>query len=113
MNTESHHTKRRKAVALQYAEGEKAPHVVASGIGYIADRIVALAGEHNVPIEENTSLAEILSQIDVGYEIPPEAYRAVAEILAFLYRTDETWKNKHKVGERIAMLLGENSEGCV
>lgn len=107
MNTVSPHTKRRKAVALQYSEGEKAPHVVASGVGYIADRIVALAAEHSVPIEENTSLADILSQIEIGYEIPPETYRAVAEILAFLYRVDEAWKRKHKIGERVAVLLSE------
>lgn len=87
--------KRKQAIALQYANGE-APRVVASGAGEIAERILALAKEHDVPIREDDALADILARLDVGFEIPPETFRAVAEILAFLYRADEEWKRRQE-----------------
>ncbi len=87
-------SKRQRAVALRYAEEDKAPKVVASGPGEIARRILELARENDVPIKKDDSLVDILSKLDVGYEIPPETYKAVAEILAFLYRTDEEWKKR-------------------
>ena len=92
MGPKSH--KRKKAVALAYEEGDKAPRVVASGAGEIAKRILELARENDVPITEDGSLVDLLAKLDLGYEIPPETYRAVAEILAFLYRTDELWRKK-------------------
>jgi flagellar biosynthesis protein len=52
----------------------------------VADRIMALAKEHNVPLREDPQLVEILSTLDLYQEIPPELYRAVAEILAFVYK---------------------------
>lgn len=90
--------KRQHAVAIQYQDGDRTPHVVATGAGFIAQRIIELAKENNVPVHEDDSLVEILSRLDVGYDIPPETYRVVAEILAFLYRTDEAWRRK-KVGQ--------------
>ena len=95
--------KRKKAVALRYAEGDRAPKVVAAGAGEIARRILELAQEHNIPIQENSTLAEILSKLDLGYEIPPETYRAVAEILAFLYRTDEAWRKRKEATHPLFM----------
>lgn len=89
--------KRLKAVALHYAEGDRAPRVLASGVGEIAKRILELAEEHNIPITRDDSLVEILSRLDLGYQIPQETYRAVAEILAFLYRTDEAWRKKKEL----------------
>ena len=86
--------KRQLAVALKYEEGQNAPHIVATGAGELAKRIIELALEHNVPVRENDSLVQILSRLQLGYEIPPETFRAVAEILAFLYRTDEYWKKR-------------------
>lgn len=95
--------KRKQAVALRYAEDDNAPRVVAAGAGEIAKRILELAEEHGVPIHRDDSLVEILSKLDLGYEIPPETYRAVAEILAFLYRTDDAWrKKKQKSGSPVA-----------
>lgn len=88
--------KRQKAIALKYDIGEKAPHVVAAGAGEIAKKILEMAKEHNIPIQENDSLVEILSKLDVGYQIPPETYRVVAEILAFLYRTDSLWRKRQE-----------------
>jgi len=86
--------KRKHAVALSYEAGDKAPRIVASGAGEIAKRILDLAKEHNIPVREDDSLVEILSKLNVGYEIPAETYKAVAEILAFLYRTDHAWRQR-------------------
>ncbi len=86
--------KRQKAIALRYQEDDNAPRIVATGAGEIARRILKLAKDNNIPIQENDDLVDILGRLDIGYEIPPETYRAVAEILAFLYRTDAVWRKK-------------------
>ena len=78
---------RRRAVALRYdAEEAAAPRVLAQGAGLVADRIIELAERSGVPIREDRDLVAILAAVDLGEEIPPETYQAVAEILAFLYR---------------------------
>lgn len=102
-------TKSRKlAVALQYAEGDRAPKVIASGAGEIAKRILDLAHEHNIPIRSDHALADILSQVRVGEQIPPETYKVVAEILAFLYKTDLKWRDR-KRREHTAFKVGAKS----
>jgi flagellar biosynthetic protein FlhB len=75
-------------VALRYhAETMPAPVVVAKGKNYLALRIRQKAIEHQVPIIENPPLARALySSVDVGQEIPPQLYRAVAEILAYIFK---------------------------
>lgn len=80
---------RPRAVALIY-DGERmpAPTVSASGKGKLAERIIELAREHNIPIRQDAALAELLSQLDVGQIIPPELYPVVAEVLAFVYRLE-------------------------
>jgi flagellar biosynthesis protein len=76
-----------KAVALKY-DGKKdwAPKVIAKGRGEIAEKIVAIAKANNIPLYEDKNLAQILEALDLETEIPPELYRAVAEVLAFIYR---------------------------
>ena len=77
----------KKAVALGYnKEKDNAPKVLATGKGSIADSIIAKAKEHNIPIKEDKDLVEILSKIDINQEIPPNLYKAIAEIFSFLYR---------------------------
>lgn len=71
------------AVALQY-DAPHAPRVVATGRGFVGEKIIAAAEAHGVPIERNPALAESLSTIALDEEIPEQLYRAVAEILAFL-----------------------------
>ncbi len=84
---------RKKAAALRYTEGvDAAPRVVARGRGWLAERMIALAREHGVPVHEDRALVEILSTLDTHEEIPPELYRAVAEVLAFIYRTNGRWR---------------------
>ena len=76
------------AVALRYdaKSGDTPPRVVASGQGEIAQQILALAREHDIPLREDAALAGALAQMDVGASIPPELFRAVAEVLAFVYQ---------------------------
>jgi len=74
------------AIALQYEKGTGAPRVVAKGKGAIGAHIVELARAHDIPIEENEILAGALSRIELGDEIPPELYKAVAEVLVFVLR---------------------------
>jgi len=72
------------AVALSYEKGNKAPVVVASGAGYLADKIIKTAEESDVPVYKDVKLAKSLSNIEIGEAIPPELYGAVAEILLFV-----------------------------
>jgi flagellar biosynthetic protein FlhB len=76
------------AVALKYdSETMPAPLVLAKGLDFLALRIRAIAEEHRIPIVENPPLAQALHRsCEVGSEIPPQLYRAVAEILAYIYR---------------------------
>lgn len=81
---------RRRAAALRYAPGEMAaPEVTATGEGAIAERIIALAREHGIPIHESPDLVRLLTQLPPDTAIPVELYRAVAEVIAFLLRTAE------------------------
>jgi flagellar biosynthesis protein len=76
-----------KAVALKYdRKKDNAPKVVAKGRGTIAERIIAVAGEHHVPMYEDQNLIEVLEALDLSTEIPPQLYQAVAEVLVFIYR---------------------------
>lgn len=76
----------KKAVALQYDRAtDSAPKVTAKGSGKIADKIVELAKAHNIPIQDDPDLIEVLSSLEINEEIPPEIYVAVAELLAFIY----------------------------
>ncbi|MEC9313554.1 MAG: EscU/YscU/HrcU family type III secretion system export apparatus switch protein [Pseudomonadota bacterium] len=73
-----------RAIALQY-DGENAPIVTASGEGAIAEEILRIAREHNIPLREDALLAELLSDLDLGEEIPPMLYRVIAEVIAYAY----------------------------
>ena len=74
------------AVALHYDRGDGAPRVVAKGRGSLGAKIIEVAKEHEIPIEENEVLAGALSHIELGDEIPAELYKAVAEVLVFVLR---------------------------
>ena len=75
------------ATALRYdlAEGA-APVVVAQGSGHVALEILRIARESDVPLRQDPALAGALATLDIGRQIPPELFRAVAEVLAFVYR---------------------------
>ncbi|MFW8601111.1 EscU/YscU/HrcU family type III secretion system export apparatus switch protein [Desulfobacterota bacterium M19] len=82
-----------KAVALRYdKESNQAPAVIGKGEGLIAERIIALARENDIPIHADADLVEVLSRLKINEEIPPETYILVAEILAFIYRANEKYQ---------------------
>ncbi len=72
------------AVALHY-DGESAPQVTAKGSGDLAEKIIAIAKKHNVPLQENNELVQLLSNLELGEKIPEALYLAVAQIIAFTY----------------------------
>ena len=77
--------KRPLAVALHY-DRTGAPRVVAKGKGSLGAKIIEVAKEHGIPIEEYEVLAGALSNVEIGDEIPAELYKAVAEVLIFVLR---------------------------
>ncbi|MCK8602370.1 EscU/YscU/HrcU family type III secretion system export apparatus switch protein [Desulfoferrobacter suflitae] len=81
------HGQRKKAVALKYQHGQdNAPKVVAKGGGIVAEKIIELARQHNVHITRDQHLVEVLATLEVYREIPVELYKAVAQILIFVYK---------------------------
>jgi flagellar biosynthesis protein len=85
----------KKAVAILYNEDEGiAPKVIASGKGLIAEKIIATAEEAGIHIQQDPNLVELLAKVDIGEEIPVELYQTVAEVLAFVYRVNEKFKEK-------------------
>ena len=78
-------TKSKLAVALHY-DKTGAPRVVAKGKGAIGAKIIEVAKEHDIPIQENEVLAGALSNVELGDEIPADLYKAVAEVLIFVMR---------------------------
>ena len=85
--------KLKSAVALKYhTETDAAPRVTAKGEGLVAERIIELAKENEVPIKEDPDLVQILSQVDINKEIPPPVYKVVAELLAFVYKLNRKYQ---------------------
>jgi len=76
---------RKSAVALAYNERSKSPRVVAKGYGQLAERIIERAKDAGVFVHDSPALVSLLMQVDLDKQIPQELYRAVAEILAFVY----------------------------
>jgi flagellar biosynthesis protein len=80
----------KKAVALQYEMGQdRAPRVTAKGRGYVAEKIIEVAKEHHIPLHEDREMVQVLDALDLDMEIPTELFRAVAEVLAFIYRMNK------------------------
>jgi flagellar biosynthesis protein len=78
---------RKHAAALRYdAELGGAPRVIAAGSGELADRIIALAEEHGIPVRDDAPLAEALARLQLEAEVPEELWAAVAEALVWAYR---------------------------
>jgi FlhB-like protein len=80
----------KRAVALRYeADRDYAPRVVAKGDRLVAEQIVAIAQEHGIHIHEDPDLVAVLAKLDIDAQIPEELFRAVAEVLAFVYRLNQ------------------------
>ena len=81
------------AAALKYdTRKDAAPKVIAKGQGTIAEKIIELAKKNNVPIKSDPGLVHILSKLDIDEQIPLELYKAVAEVLAFVYSANDRYR---------------------
>jgi flagellar biosynthesis protein len=97
MNSKDQKNLHKKAVALRYdPEKDRAPKVAAKGTGLIAEKIIELARQNGIPIQEDPALIQILSQLDLNQEIPPSIYLVVAEILAFIYSVNNQYHGSRK-----------------
>ena len=85
-----------RAVALRYDPTNGAPVIVESGMGYLAERIVETASEAGVPVYEDNSLATVLSQMELGKEIPEELYQAIVEIYLYFLKFDPSDPEKYR-----------------
>lgn len=85
-----------RAVALRYGAGDGAPVIVASGMGHLAEKIVEVASDNGVPVYEDTSLATVLSQMQLGREIPEELYQAVVDIYLYFLEFDPNDPEKYR-----------------
>ena len=92
----------RNAVALSYRASDRSPRVVAKGQGPIAEEIIRRAGEAGVYVHQSTELVGILMRVDLDRHIPPELYFVVAELLAWLHRTEHSRKTARANGVGIA-----------
>ena len=90
-----------KAVALKYQPGDAAPKVVASGKGYVAEKIIENAENSDVPIYQDSALADELTRLDLGDDIPPELYEIVAQVLIYVSDLDRKESLKRKASQLI------------
>ncbi len=84
-------TPQRKAVALKYeAERDLAPKVIAKGRGHVAEHILETAQKNSVPVYQDKTLVNMLMALEIDREIPPELYKAIAEVMAYVYKMDKS-----------------------
>lgn len=101
----------RRVVALQYGPGQSAPVIVASGMGNMAEKIVEVATDSGVPVYEDNSLATVLSQMELGREIPKELYEAIVEIYVYFlnFDPDDPEKFRRQRAQRLEQKKEEKS----
>ena len=85
---ENKELERKTAVALSYDVGDTAPKILATGKGYVAEKMIEVAKQENVPLHKDEKLANTLSKLEIGDYIPKELYGVVAEILVFVDRVE-------------------------
>ena len=81
--------KNKTAVAIEYNPGEDAPKIIATGKGWVADKMLEVAKETGVPVHKDEKLAKTLSKLELGEYIPTELYQVVAEVLLFVDKMDQ------------------------
>ncbi|MBM7618972.1 flagellar biosynthesis protein [Bacillus tianshenii] len=85
---------RKKAVALKYDKAKhSAPVVSAKGRGIVAENIIQEAVKHNIPLQEDSALIEMLLEVELNESIPEELYEVIAEVLSFVYQLHQKEKN--------------------
>ncbi len=89
--------KAKMAVALSYNNKiDSEPKVIAKGSGHVAENIIEQAKEHEVPIQEDTALVELLGELRINEGIPEDLYQVIAEIFAFVYQIDKNLEESKK-----------------
>ncbi|KIQ94724.1 Flagellar biosynthetic protein flhB [Anoxybacillus thermarum] len=79
------------AAVIRYEQGDKAPTVVAHGRGYVAEKIIEIAKQNGVPIEQDAALVQHLLDLDLGDTIPPQLYAVIAEILILIEKMERNY----------------------
>src|SRR3989338_6109087 len=101
-NNEKVPAERKAAVALRYdIDRDKAPLILATGRGPVADEILRIAEENKIPLYEDPELAKLLAKLELDVEIPPELYTLVAEVLFFVYKLDRMAQKRERMVARI------------
>ncbi len=78
------------AISLQYDAKEMlAPKVTAKGTGFVAEQIIKIAKEHNIPLQSDKQLVDLLSQVEIDSQIPEVLYEAIAQVLIFAYQLSD------------------------
>ena len=93
-------------MALRYGTEDGAPVIVASGMGHLAEKIVEVAADNGVPVYEDNSLATVLSQMELGREVPEELYKAIVEIYVYFLNFDPEDPEKYRRERRLLMERG-------
>jgi len=89
---------RKTAVAIRYdIDKDKAPLIIASGRGPVADEILRIADENRIPMYEDPELAKLLAKLELDTEIPAELYTLVAEVLFFVYKLDRMAEKREQM----------------
>lgn len=93
---------RKSAIAIRYdIDRDKAPLIIASGRGPIADEILRIAEDNKIPLYEDPELAKLLTKLELDTEIPPELYTLVAEVLFFVYKLDRMAEKRERMVARL------------
>ncbi|MFC0135022.1 flagellar biosynthetic protein FlhB [Massilia eurypsychrophila] len=93
MSDDAASRRHQNAVALAYQDGDGAPKVVAKGKGLMAQQIIGRAQQAGVFVHESKELVALLMEVDLDRQIPPALYRAIAELLAWLYHIESAQGN--------------------
>jgi flagellar biosynthesis protein len=89
-------TRRLQAAALQYdQERHEAPVIVAKGSRAVAEKIIEMAKKHNIPLQRDPELLQILMKLEINQEIPENVFHAVAEVLAMVYKANRNHSEKN------------------
>ena len=89
---------RHSAVALRYDQKDAAPRVVAKGYGNIADTIIRTAKDNGLYVHESPELVNLLMQVNLDAQIPPQLYVAIAELLAWIYSLENKARDEMSLG---------------
>ncbi len=84
----------KKGVALGFESSDSAPRVLAVASGLLVDVLLRIAEKHNIAVYSDPDLAESLSALKPGVEIPERLFKAVAEVLAYVYRINDEFRRK-------------------